>query len=85
MTFHQSPGAHQGSNRNGERASRSGREPGLLTKYEGVFVVVVFMAVCSAFVGWLMLPEHWRAVTAWIGMVLICVVGIVASWPKRVR
>lgn len=85
MTLHQSPGAQRGSNRNGERASRSGREPGLLTKYEGVFVVVVFMVVCSAAVFWLTLPEHLKAVTAWIGLVLICAVGIVASWPKRVR
>lgn len=26
MTIHQSPGAQRGSNRNGERASRSGRD-----------------------------------------------------------
>ena len=55
----------------------------LLSKYEGFFVVTGFVAVCCAFIGWLMLPEHWRAITDYAGSIVICVVGIWAAWPKR--
>ena len=57
----------------------------LLSKYEGPVVVLGFVALCSAFIGWLMLPEHWKAITAYGGSWLIIGVGIWAAWPKRER
>lgn len=83
MTHQDTSRAHRDNSQGGQRARLPGRD--LLKKYEGPIFVLIFLMVCLMALGWLMLPEAWRALSAWCASVALCVFGIIVSWPKRVQ
>lgn len=53
--------------------------------FEPAMAITLVVGPGLGAIWFLTLEPGQQAVTAWVGVVLICLVGIVASWPKRER